>query len=329
MDAPSFTTVTNGEVELQVAVTGDGPLILCVHGWPELWYSWRHQMAHFADRGFRVAAMDVRGYGGSSAPAEVEAYTIRELSSDAAAVVEALSDEPAILFGHDWGAPIVWNTARFHADTVRAVAGLSVPYRPIGPDSALDLWRALYTAQGRFFYQIYFDDNPGTAEAELGADTLRSLRMIYYAASGDARRADAPGLTANRPHAATMLEGLVDPDPFPAWHSAEDLQVYAAGIDRSGWHGPLNRYRAQTLDAEQLGSVTDPDGSIMQPATFIGGEHDPVRSFADGFDLFELAGDFLTDHRGTTIVDGAGHWVQNEAPEAVNAALAMFVDGLD
>ena len=128
--------VDNGDITLRVEVTGDGPVVLCVHGWPELASSWHHQVDHLSGRGYRVAAMDVRGYGGSSAPAEIERYTLRELAGDVAAVAAALDDEPIVLVGHDWGAPIVWNAAIRHPDRVRAVAGLSVPLHAAAPDVA-------------------------------------------------------------------------------------------------------------------------------------------------------------------------------------------------
>lgn len=316
----NFETVHNGHIELRVAVGGDGPLILFVHGWPELWYSWRHQMTHFSARGFRTAAIDVRGYGGSSKPDEVSAYTLRELCGDVAAVIDALGGS-AIVVGHDWGAPIAWNTARLHAGKVSAVAGLSVPYMPVGPVSSLELWKDLYA--DTFFYQTYFQE-PGVAEAELGADNAKSLRMIYYAASGDG----VDFASGGKPADAKMLDGLTDPDPFPAWSSPDDLQVYADAFDEGGWRGPLNRYRAQGLDADQLGSLTDPAPELTQPAAFIGGELDGVRKFVPGLDLFEMAPASCLDFRGSTIVPGVGHWVQQEAPEATNAALDSFVDGL-
>src|SRR5262252_4998693 len=162
-----FVTVRNGPISLNVAAKGEGPLILCVHGWPELWYSWRHQIEHFAAKGFKVAALDVRGYGGSSKPGEIAAYSMRQLTADVAAVIDQLAGGQAILFGHDWGAPIVWDTALLHPEKVRAVAGLSVPYGPRGEASILDFWRTLYA--GRFFYQLYFQAE-GVAEAELEAD---------------------------------------------------------------------------------------------------------------------------------------------------------------
>ncbi|KAG1647509.1 Epoxide hydrolase A [Nymphon striatum] len=247
----------NGEIELRVAVQGSGPLIVCVHGWPELWYSWRHQMQYFADRGYRVAAMDVRGYGGSSKPHDVSAYTITELAGDVAAVITSLSpDGTAIVFGHDWGAPIAWNTARLHPAKVSAVAGLSVPYFPVG----------------KFFYQVYFQ-NEGVAEAEFEADSLRAIRMIYFAGSGDAT-------------GAMFLQ-----------------------------------------DKPQLGSLPNPN--LTQPAAFIGGEHDMVRHFMDGVDTYEMASLACDDFRGTTIIEGAGHWVQQEAPQATNEALEAFLAGLD
>jgi pimeloyl-ACP methyl ester carboxylesterase len=276
-------------------------------------------MDHFADR-YTVAAIDVRGYGGSSKPIEIERYSLQELATDTAAVIDAMGGS-AIVVGHDWGAPIAWQTARLHADRVTAVAGLSVPYLPVGPVSSMELWDVVYA--DKFFYMKYFQA-PGVAEAELSADTARSLRMIWYSASADGRGA----LIKDKPADATMLEGLVDPDPFPAWSTPEDRAVYVEAFEAGGWTGPLNRYRAQGIDAEQLGSQTEPPREIRQPATFIGGEFDPVRRFAAGVDLFADTGANCADFRGATIVPGAGHWVQQEAPAATNAALDAFVDSL-
>jgi pimeloyl-ACP methyl ester carboxylesterase len=266
--------------------------------------------------------MDVRGYGGSSKPRPVEAYTLTELCGDAAAVIDALGGGEAIVWGHDWGAPIAWNTARLHATKVTAVVGLSVPYFPVSPQSSLDLWKETYTDQGKFFYQMYFQQED-VAEAELGADSLASIRKIYYAASGDSR---SEPFLLDKPSDAAMLDGLIDPDPFPAWASSEDLQVYADAMHAGGWRGPLNRYRAQRLDSAQLGTLPDPN--LKQPAAFIGGEHDVVRKFMPDVDPFDFAAMACDDFRGTTIIPGAGHWVQQEAPDATNAALAAFLGSL-
>ncbi|MCY3793258.1 MAG: alpha/beta hydrolase [Gammaproteobacteria bacterium] len=312
-----FDRVENGGVNLRVASQGEGPVILCVHGWPELWYSWRHQMAFFAERGHRVAAMDVRGYGGSSKPHAVAAYTLRELASDVAAVARHLSPEPVILLGHDWGAPIVYASALLHPGAVRAVAGLSVPFTPPGPQSFLDQAERLFA--DRFFYQIYFQEE-GVAEAELEADIPAALRQIYFALSGDA---PTDLWLQERPATETLLQRLEDPDPFPGWMTAQDLATYADAFKAGGFRGPLNRYRAQRLDPEQLTAVHGQ--RLQQPTCFIAGERDLVRRFAPNRDLYAWADAAADDFRGTTIVPGAGHWVQQEAPEAVNQALGAFV----
>ena len=314
-------TVSNGEINLRVAVQGEGPIILCVHGWPELWYSWRHQMAYLAERGHRVAAMDVRGYGGSSKPHAIAAYTLRELASDVAAVARHLSPEPVILLGHDWGAPIVYATALLHPRAARAVAGLSVPFTPPGPQSFLDLAERLYA--NRFFYQLYFQ-REGVAEAELEADIPAALRKIYFALSGNA----PPNLwLQERPATETLLQRLEDPDPFPGWMTPQDLATYAEAFMAGGFRGPLNRYRAQRLDPEQLASVHGK--RLEQPTCFIAGERDLVRRFAPDGDLYAWADAAADDFRGTTLVPGAGHWVQQEAPEAVNEALGAFIAGVE
>ena len=312
-----FETVENGEISLWVASQGEGPVILCVHGWPELWYSWRHQMAYFAERGHRVAAMDVRGYGGSSKPHAIAAYTLRELASDVAAVARHLSPEPVILLGHDWGAPIVYATTLLHPGAVRAVAGLSVPFTPPGPQSFLDLAERLFA--NRFFYQLYFQEE-GVAEAELEADIPTALRKIYFSLSGEA----PPDMwLQERPATETLLQRLEAPDPFPGWMTPEDLATYADAFEAGGFRGPLNRYRAQRLDPEQLSAVHGL--RLKQPTCFIAGERDPVRRFAPDGDFYARADASADDFRGTTIVPNAGHWVQQEAPEAVNKALETFV----
>lgn len=312
-----YHEIPNGTVTLRVAVDGDGPLILCVHGWPELWYSWRHQIEHFAAAGYTMAAMDVRGYGGSSKPADVASYTMRELTADVAAVARALSPEPVILFGHDWGAPIVWNTALLHANRVRAVAGLSVPYVPGGDTAALDVFETIYA--GRFFYQSYFQA-PGVAEAELEADVPVSLRKIYHALSG---RAPVDTWIKEKPQNAGLLDGLEDPQPFPDWLSAPDLKVFADAFKLGGFTGPINRYRAQRLDLEQLAGIRGK--TVTQPACFIAGALDAVRHFVPGGDIYADPGAGCSDFRGATIIDAVGHWVQQEAPGATNAALAAFL----
>jgi pimeloyl-ACP methyl ester carboxylesterase len=314
-------TVHNGDIAINVIIAGpessNALPILCVHGWPELSHSWRHQIEHFAKAGRRIAAMDVRGYGKSSKPYPVAAYALSALTSDVAAVIDALGGR-AILFGHDWGAPIVWNTALRYPDKVAAVAGLSVPYAPWGETRFLDLMRQLHA--GRFFYQLYFQAE-GVAEAEFEADP-DALAKTYYAISGDAI---APGLGKKGPD-GTFLAGLTMPDPLPAWLPAEDLGIYKAAFAEGGWRGPLNRYRAQDIDFDEAAALRGKH--ITQPAAFIAGTRDPVRHFVPGVDVYAMAGAACDDFRGATLIEGAGHWVQQEAPEATNVALQAFADGL-
>ena len=309
--------VRNGETALHTVAEGDGPVLLCVHGWPELAWSWRHQVAYFAARGWRVVTMDVRGYGASSKPEAVAAYAMRELAADVAAVAQAWSEGPVVLLGHDWGAPIVYATTLLHPERVRAVAGLSVPYMPPAEFSFLDLAAQLYA--DRFFYQLWFQ-TPGVPEAELEADVRGALRRIYWALSGDA---PLDHWLRERPPGETLLQGLEDPDPFPSWMSEADLEVYVRAFEAGGFRGPLHRYRAQRLDVEQLAPVRG--RTIAQPACFVGGERDAVRHFVPGGDLYADPGAAFEDFRGSTIVPGAGHWVQQEAPDAVNGALETFL----
>lgn len=314
--------VDNGDVRLRVDVAGDGPTVLCVSGFPELASSWRNQMVHLASRGYRVAALDVRGYGGSSHPPEVERYTLAELAGDVAAVIGALGGEPAVLVGHDWGAPIVWRTALLHPGLVRAVAGLSVPYIPPSGMSLMDLLDALYG--DRFFYMLHFQE-PGVAEAEFAADLRGGLRRCFYALSGDA----PPGSwTPDAERGAPFLPLLPEPPDGPLPFLPDDeLDRLASSLALTGLTGPLNRYRAAGLDAADEADLVG--ATIGVPACFIAGERDPVRTMIPGADMYADPGGACDDFRGSTIIPGAGHWVQQEAVDATNAALDEFLAGLD
>ena len=312
-----------GQIDINVAVTGDAeaPLIVRVHGWPESWHSWNSQIEHFVALDYRVAAIDVRGYGESSRPDAIEAYRLVELCGDAAAVIEALSpDAPAIVFGHDWGSPIAYNTARLHPHLVQAVAGLSVPYIPATAGNPMDLWNLLYA--DRFFYMKYFQE-VGIAEAAFEADLPAALRKVYFGASGDA---PSDLWFTDRPDGTALLDFLTDPDPTPAWMQSERFAPVLKSNAGRSTHGWFNRYRAQHLDGADIEGVGQP--VIAQPACFIGGAKDIVRKFVDGVDLFEGAGASLRDNRGVTIIDDAGHWVHQEQPAATNQALESFVVGL-
>ncbi|MEE2879527.1 MAG: alpha/beta hydrolase [Pseudomonadota bacterium] len=317
-----FRTVDADGVTIRVAVEGTGPLVLFVHGFPESWYSWRHQMSAVAAAGFTAAAMDVRGYGGSEKPAPVEAYSMEAITSDVAAVAHAMQpDAPAVVVGHDWGAPIAWNSALLYPKQFRAVCGLSVPYIPPGEKPAIQVFREFFTARGLFFYQVYFQDE-GPPEAELEADPAATIRKFYYAISGDAPDGTWP---TDKKHGDTFLHRLPEPDmPLP-WLTEEDVAYYASQFEQSGFRGPLNRYRNHERDHAFLTALDDL--KIYQPSLFIGGTRDLVLKTFPG-DPVELMKPNLPGLQGAHLLEGCGHWTQQERPDEVNTLLTDWLKQL-
>jgi pimeloyl-ACP methyl ester carboxylesterase len=313
-------TIDTGAARLRMAITGEGPLIVLIHGFPESWYSWRHQIPVLADAGFRVAAPEVRGYGGSDRPHAIDAYALKELSSDIAGLIAALGAQQAVVIGHDWGAPIAYATARLHPARVRAVAGLSAPALGRGPMPSVELFRKIY--QDRFFYQLYFQE-PGVAEAELEACVRTSLRKFYYWSSGAARKAN--DRIAN-PAGPGLLDRLVDPAQLPSWLTEADLDYYESRFRDSGFRGPLNRYRNSERDFADMAEF---DGRQMtQPAAFLAGSLEPILGMIPGVDMIELMRAQCADLRLVRIMEDAGHWLQQERPAEVNAALLEFLGTL-
>jgi len=319
---PEFKSIALKDVTIRAAIEGSGPLVVMVHGFPESWYSYRHQMKPIADAGFTACAIDVRGYGGSSKPHPVADYAMDKIIGDVTGVVEALSpDKRAILIGHDWGAPIVWNSALVRPDRVRAVCGLSVPYMGVPQRAFTEVFEEIFTKRGRFFYQAYFQKE-GVAEAEAEKDVRDFLRKFYYAISGDAPDGTWP---IDKPVDATLLDRLVDPDPFPAWLSPKDLDYYVGEFENSGLRGPINRYRSHERDFEYLQQFKD--RKIEQPSLFIGGERDLVLKMIPGrgTEFMAMMKSQLTDLRGAEILPGCGHWTQQERPAEVNALLLKWL----
>ena len=318
-----FETIETRGIRLRVMVEGTGPLCVLVHGWPESWYSWRHLIDPLVQAGYRVAAMDVRGYGGSDKPHAIEAYDLIELTDDVRGVIDALAgpDAQAILIGHDWGAPIVWTTAIRHAPRVRAVIGLSVPHLGRGSQPHVETYKTLYA--GRFFYQLYFQE-PGVAEAELEADIPATIRKVYFSASGEEGARGLSGV--DKTPDAKLLDGAIDPNPLPAWLTQEDVDYYAEQFRAGGFRGPLNRYRNSHRDWALIPELAE--RKIEQPALYIAGTRDPVLSFVPGVHLPDLMDKWYADLRGKVMIEGAGHWVQQEAPEPVVQAVLGFLRGL-
>ena len=311
----SRTITTNG-IRMRIVEVGEGPLVVLVHGFPESWYSWRHQLPALADAGYHAVAIDVRGYGETDGPEPVEAYTMKELTADVAGVIEALGEESAVIVGHDWGSMISWHTALLHPKRVRAVAGLSVAYAPRAPMPPTQLMKQIFG--DHFFYILYFQE-PGVAEAEFEPDIRRFLRLFYHSASGEAPEVS---MLPEKKKGATFLEGLPEPAQSSAWLSDADLDYYVAAFERAGVRGGLNRYRNMDRDWEELPQLAG--AKIEQPALFIIGERDPVRRFTNPEGMREHAKNL----RDLVVVPGAGHWVQQERPKETNEALLAFLRGL-
>ena len=320
---PNFRTIQTNGLNIRAVVEGSGPLVVMVHGFPESWYSWRHQIGPIAAAGFTACAIDVRGYGGSDKPPAVEDYDLQSITGDVAGVIEALSPTgQGILIGHDWGAPIVWNTALTRPDRVTAVAGLSVPYTGVPQISLLDLVHEAFTKKNRFFYQVYFQDE-GVAEAEMEADVRGALRKFYYAISGDAPDGTWP---ADKPHGANLLDRLPDPNPFPAWLTEADIDYYTAEFEGSGFRGPINRYRNHGRDLTWLQGFKD--RKIEQPALFIGGSRDLVLKMIPGFDPVAVMAPNVPNLKAAPILEGCGHWTQQERPNEVTKLLLDWLKAL-
>lgn len=305
-------------VRLHVAEAGQGPLVVLLHGFPESWYSWRHQLTALAAAGYHAVAPDQRGYGDSDKPYAVEAYDQVELAADVAALIDAFGERRAVVVGHDWGAPVAWHSALLHPDKVRAVVGMSVPYSGRPPVSPLTRMRELF--RGIFFYMLYFQ-REGVAEAEFETDVRTSLRRMYLALSGEA---PSEGAIALAPPDAAFLPTLWDDGSLPSFLRPEDLDYYVAQFEKSGFRGPLNFYRNFDRTHERTAAVAG--AKVEQPALFLAGERDPVIALSQK--QLERMPAVVTDLRGMHLFPGTGHWVQQEQPDATNAAILRFLSEL-
>jgi pimeloyl-ACP methyl ester carboxylesterase len=302
---------------------GSGPLVLLVHGFPETWYSWRRQLPALAAAGFRAVALDVRGYGRSSRPAAADAYRMTELVADGAAVVEALGERSAVIVGHDWGATIAATSALLRPDLFRAVGLLSVPYAPPGGPKPSEAFAALGgPGAEQEFYVSYFQE-PGRAEAEIEPDVRGWLAGFYAALSGDTM--PPPG--APDPHFVTAGGRLRDRFPagrLPSWLTEEDLDVYAGEFERTGLTGALNRYR--NMDRDWADLAAHHGAALTQPSLFAGGTLDASTTWlSDAIEAFPVT---LPGLSATRLLDGCGHWIQQERPEETNRILTDWLAGL-
>jgi pimeloyl-ACP methyl ester carboxylesterase len=317
----------NGIVVHTVSV-GQGPLVVFCHGFPESWYSWRHQLPAVAEAGFRAMALDMRGYGGTGAPTAVDAYSMSHIVGDVVGVVTATGAEQAVVVGHDWGAMVAWYSALMRPDVFRAVAALSVPYVP--PIPALpegvtmnDVMRQV--AGQRDYYRLFFQQ-PGVAEAELEVDVERSLLTFLYTISGDvvADGVHTIGWDGYFPKGQSFVNQLVRPAMLPSWLTEDDLAFYVSEFSRTGFRGGLNWYR----NIQALPATLAPfaGATINQPALYLAGQYDVIAGNTPEA-LADLP-DQVPGLRNMKVFPGAGHWLQQERAHEVNLQLIDFLTSL-
>jgi pimeloyl-ACP methyl ester carboxylesterase len=306
-------------VRLRVFTAGpaDGPVVILAHGFPELAFSWRHQIPALAAAGHRVLAPDQRGYGGSCCPASVQSYDITALTGDLVALLDATGTERAAFIGHDWGAVVAWSTALLHPNRVAAVAGLSVPPvpRPLTPPT--EAFRRIFGDS--FFYILYFQQ-PGVADAEMAADPRRALRRMLGGMRTPEDEHAAMRMLA--PGTAGFIDRLSEPDPLPEWLTESELEHYVTEFTRTGFTGALNWYRNFDRNWHIMGSAAR--DTIEAPALFVGGGQDPVLNFT----RLDRAREVVKGPYREVMLDGAGHWIQQERPAEINAELLGFLSRL-
>jgi pimeloyl-ACP methyl ester carboxylesterase len=326
-----MSTITHRFVEangirIHVAEQGTGPLVLLCHGFPESWYSWRHQLPALAAAGFRAVAPDMRGYGQTDQPEAIDAYTLFHLVGDMVGLVGALGAESAVIAGHDWGAPVAWHAALLRPDRFRAVIGLSVPFTPRGSSRPTTVMPQTSDA---LFYQLYFQE-PGVAEAELERDVRSAMRRILYSGSGDRPRrettSEAPAPAGMVPRTGGFLTRSIDPAALPPWLTDADIDFYAQEFTRTGFRGGLNWYRNIDRNWELLAPFAG--ARVTIPALYVAGDRDLVVRFRGMDRIIPGLARLVPQLRGTVMLPGCGHWTQQERPEVVNAAMLDFLRGL-
>ena len=290
-----------GEIELHVAECGRGPLVIFCHGFPELGFSWRHQLPVLAEAGYRAVAPDQRGYGRSGRPEAVTDYDIVHLGDDILGLIDALGEERAVVVGHDWGALVAWYLAQAAPERLHGVVALSVPFWPRSPRPPTEMWKEAFG--DRFFYMLHFQ-TPGVADAQLNADPSASLRFVFRRVSED------------------VFDGRGEVPPVPGWLTDDDFAVYEAEFRRTGFTGAINWYRNFDRNWELTEKIAARRVEI--PAAYIGGERDPVL----GFMPIEPMSDWVPGLREQVLLPGVGHWTQQQAPAETNEVLLRFLAGL-
>ena len=313
--------VESNGIRMYLAEQGEGPLVILCHGWPESWYSWRHQMAALADAGYRAVAPDQRGYGQTDAPKAVEAYHILHLTADIVGIVHALGEEQAVIAGHDWGSPVAWYCALLRPDMFRRLVLLSVPYlqRTWHMPRPTDAMRLL-EHDDLVFYQSYFQE-PGRAEAELEADIRASIVGLFSGSFGNPQ-SGAPFVHKS----GGLIKGVGGHHARPAWLTEADIDFYVREYSRTGFRGGLNWYR--NIDRLWELNAFLSGARIAQPSLFVAGEHDTVvrDMHTAAFNALEETMPGLTKK---VLLPDTGHWVQQERPAEVSSLMLEFLRATD
>jgi pimeloyl-ACP methyl ester carboxylesterase len=306
---------TNG-IDMHIAEAGRGVPVVFLHGFSELWYSWRHQVPAVAAAGFHAIAPDQRGYGGTDAPADVQSYSMRHLTADIVGLLDALDAEKCVLVANNWGSGVAWACAELYPERVAAMFHLNIAYAKRGDEPPTAFIRKF--ARDHFNFALYFQ-RPGVAEAELEKDPKDTIRRFRYALSGDAPAGTVEYLFMEKQAGTGMLEGMPNPKQLPAWLTEADLDYYAKEFSRTGFRGGLNWYRNMDSDWRELPKIGAT--GIKQPVSYMGGRRDPSVVYAP-FDQMIAAAPKL---RQITFLEGCGHWVQEERPDDVNKELIEFL----
>jgi len=320
MQEPTLRTIQSNGINMRIAEMGKGPLVILVHGWPESWYSWRHQLPALAAAGYHAVAPDMRGYGKTDKPKAVEDYDIHHVTADLVGIVDALGEKDAILVGHDWGAIVGWQALLLHPSRFTAYVAMSVPYNGRGPASLID---GLKRAMGDNFYYILYFQEPGVAEKEFDADPRGLLSRLYL--SPDSPR-DPPTITDPKRAAGGMIGRYGAPKGLPSWLTQADLDYYVNEFKEAGFRGGINYYRNFHRNWETTPQLTGV--KVTQPVIFIAGEKDVVIRGATAEALTSSMKNAVSDLRGVKLFPGAGHWVQQERPDEVNAAVLEFLQSV-
>jgi pimeloyl-ACP methyl ester carboxylesterase len=311
---------TNG-IRLRVAEAGKkgAPLVILVHGWPESWYSWRHQMPAIAAAGYRVIAPDMRGYGGSDRPPNVEDYDITHTSDDIMGLAHAYygGGKPVII-GHDWGAIVTWNTVLLHPDRFSAMIAMSVPNG--GRAAAAPLAGMRAAAGENFQYIVYHNEPGGVAEAEYDSNPRALLAGLYTSKDTPV---EPPAVTDPKRSAGGWIPRLGKPKQLPPWLTQADLDYFVSQFEHAGFRGGVNYYRNFDRNWEITPELAG--ARITVPVAFIAGVDDVVIRGAKEDALRTQMRRVASDLRDVKLVPGAGHWVQQEKPQEVNDFVLRFL----